>query len=325
MEQPLQSEALKLSVMSERKIVCEKGINLCGLGLKDKENGKPHKKPTAIQMNHPAIQQFPDVPCHAPGEHQPIEGSVTVKRNGKWKSMRRSRLAGEWTEEFCDWLLDGLERALQEAATEVHVAIPDETPINRVWETAPVEVEETPEGQLRQQLALHDYDTKYDYISFAGSAALLSKKLRSVLAHLHVALGHVSNDKLARMLSHNGAKDEVIASVKQLKCQVCMQVQSPQATPKASFSRPCAFNERLVSDTFYIWDAMKKKYAVTHVMDAFSLYTVAIVAKDASAAVTTELLRDKWFAIFGPPAILMTDQGSEYQGIMEQLLRCSVP
>lgn len=61
LEQPLQSEALKLSVMSERKIVCEKGINLCGLGLKDKENGKPHKKPTAIQMNHPAIQQFPDV------------------------------------------------------------------------------------------------------------------------------------------------------------------------------------------------------------------------------------------------------------------------
>lgn len=322
LEQPLQSEALKLEVMSERKIVCEKGINLCGLGLKDKENGKPHKKPTAIQMNHPAIQQFPDVPCtHAPGEHQPIEGSVTVKRDGKWRSMRRSTLAGEWTEEFCDWLLDGLERALQEAATEVHVAIPDETPINRVWETVPVEVEETPEGQLRQQLALHDYDTKYDYISFAGSAALLSKKLRSVLAHLHVALGHVSNDKLARMLSHNGAKDEVIASVKQLKCQVCMQVQSPQATPKASFSSPCAFNERLVSDTFYIWDAMKKKYAVTHVMDAFSLYTVAIVAKDASAAVTTELLRDKWFAIFGPPAILMTDQDSEYQGIMEQLLR----
>ena len=317
LEQPLQSEALKLSVMSSRRIVCQKDINLCGLGLCDRVNGKPHKKPTA------AITQFPDVPCtHQPGQHQPIEGSVTIQRSdGTTQSVKRSTLAGEWTPQFCAWLLDGLERALQEAAVEVHIAMPDPVPINRVWETVPVEVEETPEGQLRQQLALHDYDTKYDYISFAGTAALLSKRLRSTLAHLHVALGHVSNDKLARMLAQNGAKDEVIASVKQLKCQICMQVQSPHATPKASFSRPCSFNERLVSDTFYVWDTEKQKFAITHVLDAFSLYTVAIAAKDASAAVTTELLRDRWFGVFGPPSVLMTDQGSEYQGVLEQLLR----
>ena len=78
-------------------------------------------------------------------------------------------------------------------------------------------------------MALHDYESKYDYISFAGTAALLGKRLRASLAHLHVALGHVSNDKLARMLSQNGACEEVLAAVKQLKCQICMQVQSPQA------------------------------------------------------------------------------------------------
>ena len=107
LEQPLQSEALKLSVMSGRRIVCQKDINLCGLGLCDRVNGKPHKRPTAIQMNHPAITQFPDVPCtHQPGQHQPIEGSVTIQRSdGTTKSVKRSTLAGEWTPQFCAWLL----------------------------------------------------------------------------------------------------------------------------------------------------------------------------------------------------------------------------
>ena len=322
LEQPLQSEALKLSVMGERKALWEKAINLCGLGLKDRVNGMPHKKPTAIQMNHPAITQFPDVHCkHQPGQHQPIEGSVQIMKDGRKVTMRRSTLAGEWTSGFCKWLIDGIERALEEAAMEVHISMHDSVPSNRVWDTVPVEVEETPEGQLRQQMALHDYESKYDYISFCGTAALLGKRLRASLAHLHVALGHVSNDKLARMLSQNGAREEVLVAVKQLKCQICMQVQSPQATPKAAFSRPCSFNERLVSDTFYVWDAEKTKFAITHVMDAFSLYTVAIAAKDASASVTSELLRDRWISVFGPPAILMTDQGSEFQGVIEQLLR----
>ena len=322
LEQPQQSEALKLNVMHERKGVWQKDIHLCGLGLRDKVSGMPHKKPTAIQMNHPVIENFPDVICqHQPGQHQPIEGSVRIQRDGRQVTMKRSTLAGEWTTPFCKWMLDGIERALEEAAHTCHVAITDPTPNNRIWETVPVEVEDTPEGQLRQQLALHDYDTKYDYISFAGTAALLSKRMRSTLAHLHVALGHTSNERLARMMAQNGAKDEVLEAIKQLKCQICMQVQSPQATPKASFTRPMGFNERLVSDTFYVWDTNGHKFAVTHAMDAFSMYMVAVAAKDAAALTTVELLRDKWFSVFGPPSILMTDQGPEYRGVVEQLMR----
>ena len=322
LEQPQQSEALKLNVMHERKAVWQKNIHLCGLGLKDRVSGKPHKKPTAIQMNHPVIQEFPEVVCnHQIGQHQPIEGSVRVEQDGKMMTMKRSTLAGEWTPKFCAWLLEGLERAMEEAAHTCHIAMTDPAPINRIWETVPVEVEDTMEGQLRQQMALHDYDSKYDYISFAGTAALLNKKMRSSLAHLHVALGHISNDKLARMLAQNGAKESILDAAKQLKCQVCLQVQSPQATPKAAFNRPMGFNERLVSDTFYVWDTNGEKFAVTHLMDAFSMYMVATVSKDAAASATVGLLRDKWFSIFGPPATLMTDQGPEYCGVVEQLLR----
>ena len=163
--------------------------------------------------------------------------------------------------------------------------------------------------------------TKYDYISFVGSNATLSRKMRSTIAHLHVALGHIGADKLCRMLSLNGAKESVITAVKNLRCGVCSQVVSPTPPPKASFKRPTSFNERVCMDTFYVWDAQSLKYAVTHLVDAFSLYQVAIVSKDPSAATTTRLVRDRWIGTFGPPMTLMTDGGTEFSGTLESVLR----
>ena len=92
------------------------------------------------------------------------------------------------------------------------------------------------------------------------------------------------------------------------------------ATPKAAFQRPMVFNERILSDTFYVWDMEETKYAVTHIIDAFSLYQIATAAKDPASDISMELIRDRWVGVFGPPAVLMTDQGSEFKGELEQLL-----
>ena len=53
-------------------------------------------------------------------------------------------------------------------------------------------------------------------------------------------------------------------------------------------------------------------------VDAFSLYQVAQVCVTPSTAVTTQLLRDKWMAVFGPPKVVMSDGGKEYclEGLM---------
>ena len=301
-------------------------VHMCRMGLVDQVSGKPHKKPTAIQMNHPCITStaFPPMECnHQPGEHEPIEGSVRIQDpNGtdKWISIRRSTLASRWSEEFCNWLLTGLESALEESVQQIVVPLHAKVPPNRIWETVPAEVEPTPEGQLRQHMRMVDNGTRYEYINFAGGAALLHRTIRSTLAHLHVSLGHISNEKLQRMLQRNGAQKEIIEAVKQLQCQICAQVVPPMATPKAAFQRPMAFNERIVADTFYVWDANNDKYAVTHVLDSFSLYQIAVASKDPCAETATELLRDRWFGIFGPPSVLMTDQGTEFRGVLEYLL-----
>lgn len=127
-----------------------------------------------------------------------------------------------------------------------------------------MELEPTPEGQLRQHLQQQEHGTRYDYISFSGNAAMVNKTLRSTLPHLHVALGHVTNDKLKRMLL-NGAKPELASIIDHLECQICKQMKTPMATPKAAFQRPMQFNERIVADSFYIWDSENTKYAVARI------------------------------------------------------------
>lgn len=95
LEQPSSSEALRLPIMSRCQRVHQKVVHLCQLGL-DRISGKPRKKPTAVQMNHPALETetFPTIKiCDCPpGGHQPIEGTVRVRDpvEGGVKSARRS-------------------------------------------------------------------------------------------------------------------------------------------------------------------------------------------------------------------------------------------
>eukprot|EP00438_Fugacium_kawagutii_P019634 Skav232807 [mRNA] locus=scaffold614:489248:497143:- [translate_table: standard] len=335
LEQPRQSEALCTKVMAKRRQVYTKFIDQCAAGLKDAVSGKPHKKTTAIQANHSSVLAWKDLTCpHAPGEHQAIEGNVTIPGpHGRNVTVKRSTLAAEWPAELCSWLLSGAAFSLEvmtgliESAPlarlggepfKLHLEPADE----RVWHAVPVESEANPDGALRQQLTQQaDFKTKYDYITFRGESATFSRKIRNTLAHLHVALGHIGSDKLARMLKINGAKAPVLQAVKDLDCAICKQVQAPTPAPKAAFARPTGFNQRVVMDTFFVWDANNFKYAVTHLLDAFSLYQIAICAVSPSASTTTHLVRDRWIAVFGPPQTLMSDGGTEFGGSLEMVLK----
>ena len=195
LEQPQQSEALQLPVMVRRRVVYEKIIHQCAAGLKDAVSGKPRKKATVFQANHNSIDYWRDLLCdHEPGAHQPIEGSVTiVDEEGRSSTVKRSTLAASWTPELCAWILDGASYSLAimngyDGAPESEPVIPLHQPSEgeRIWHAVPVEVEQNPDALLRQQLAQQsDVKTKYDYITFKGVSATLSRQLRNNLAHLH--------------------------------------------------------------------------------------------------------------------------------------------
>ena len=53
------------------------------------------------------------------------------------------------------------------------------------------------------------------------------RRFRALVAHLHVVMGHLSNDRLGRMLMMSGAGDGVVQLAKNLQCQVCAMVRPP--------------------------------------------------------------------------------------------------
>ncbi|CAE7261787.1 RE1 [Symbiodinium necroappetens] len=196
--------------------------------------------------------------------HEIVEGQTL---NVAGEEVSRARLAAEWPR---DWMLrvcgsaDQTLRARRSSAGPV--ALHQPCPAGTVWETIPVEVEMSPEGQLRQQLGEVTGD-QYDYIYFQGA------------------------------------------------------VVPTRNVPKVTFDKPQRFNERVVTDSFFIWDSLNTKYAVVHAVDAFSLYQVVTLMPTAKSNLVAHFLKNYWIGIFGPPEVIMSDAGSEYAADTESLLR----
>jgi len=55
------------------------------------------------------------------------------------------------------------------------------------------------------------------------------------------------------MLSMSGFPKEAITAAKSLRCEICVRVCAPRATPKVVPRRAERFNEELGADTFYIY------------------------------------------------------------------------
>ena len=292
-------------------------VDMCAFGLKDTDSGKPMKQSCVAEVNDPFFCSLLEkqASCqHERGAHVVVQG--TLRGGGA-----RKELAATWPAEWGRRVLESAQDTLQQRRG-AHMSIPlhEQSGGGRNWETVPVEVENTPEGLLRQRLG-EVTGQRYDYIYFEGASGALSKQLRSTLAKLHVVLGHVSAEKLKRMLHLSGAKDHVLNAVNDLRCQVCQSVVPPSPSPKVSFDKPQRFNQRVLSDTFFIWDCRGEKFAVVHAIDAFSLYQIALTGINPRADWTAQFLKNRWFSVFGPPEIFMTDAGTEYAGDVESLMR----
>ncbi|CAE7903518.1 TY4B-J, partial [Symbiodinium necroappetens] len=189
------------------------------------------------------------------------------------------------------------------------------------WETMAVTSHDVPDENLRQELAKHSMTgERYDFICFEGEASQQPRRLRALVAHLHVTMGHLSNDRLARLLRLSGAKDSAVTLAGALRCQVCAMTRPPLPTPQVAYQKPKAFNERVSGDSFFIWDAEGKKFAATHYIDALTDYQVADLTDSPDSSFAREVFQDLWLSVFGPPDLLITDGGSEFKGSLETML-----
>ena len=319
LEQPVQSRAFDLEWMKERDQVNRAVVHHCAFGLRDPENGKPYRKPSILEVNNAAMAKglMKRAYCtHRPADRQAIKGECVVNP----RTVRRSEAAARWTQGFCDQVLEAAEAALREAKSSGgHWSLAAETK-GLEWEAAPVTSSGNTEESLREQLSKNAMTgSRYDYILFEGAAAQQPRRLRAMVAHVHVTLGHLSNDRLARMFALSGAQQGVIALAKALRCQICAMVRPPGQIPHAAYRKPKQFNERISGDSFFVWDAENKKYAVTHFIDGLTDYHIGDLTENLDSTFAREVLTDLWYGVFGPPDHLVTDGGMEFCGSVEAL------
>ena len=147
---------------------------------------------------------------------------------------------------------------------------------------------------------------------------MLPRRTRATLAYLH-ALGHLSNDRLHRMVSLAGGSADLLAGIQSIRCQVCQMVRPPGSKPQASYTKPTNFNAKVSGDVFYIWDIKNVKYAVVHYIDELTDYHVGALEFDPTSDWAAETLCRMWYDVFGPPDVLLTDGGSKFYGSVARL------
>ena len=263
-EQPWGSEGLDLTFMQSRPDLHRAKVAQCMWGLKDVVNNKPHRKLTALDVNREdfAQQLLRGSACnHDAGEHQAIEGKVLWRG----KLINRSALAGRWPDQFCRHLLKSAQATL-EVKYEVNVvSLAEEVESPGAWECNVVRPGEVPEEQLRQKLGeLGVAADRYGYITFEGEGQQVPRRIRAAVAHLHSAMGHLSNERLVRMIMLSGGGEQILAAARNLRCQICSTIHPPRDAPQVAASRPRNFNEHVSGDTFYVWDVTNEKFAVVH-------------------------------------------------------------
>jgi len=318
-ENPLQSAALTMDFMMERPHLHRAKVPQCAFGLKDVISGKPHQKYTAFDVNDEDMCEalLVNAVCnHIPEEHQPIEGNVYCE--GRWQ--RRSALASKWPEH----ILQAAEKAWEKCDVQAPRKLTESREPGKSHYVMPVEPFPTPEGELRKQLEKADWrggQYDYDYVFFEGLAGQGPHKIRQALAHLHVVLGHPSQERLVRMLLVSGTSPKIIEMVKGLRCQICQAVRPPGAEPKVPAHRPTRFGEKVLADSFFIWDSKGERFNVTHLIDGLTEFHTGNVSKQVGAEITADLLQNKWCGILGALEVLQTDGGKEFEDVVHRLSR----
>ena len=223
-ENPLSSDGLKLSFMEERPSHRRAKVAQCMMGLCDVVSGKPHRKLTALDVNKEPFAAYLEHGAHCthlPHEHQVLEGKVRFE--GRW--VNRTALAGIWPTKLCRHMLRAAQKLLMEIRPTPQWSLPEAVIDRDRWEGAEVlavSAGQVPEESMRHELQqLGAGGDRYGFITFEGEGQQVPRRIRSAVAHLHTALGHLANDRLVRMLMLSGAGEGILKAARNLRCQVC--------------------------------------------------------------------------------------------------------
>ena len=177
-----------------------------------------------------------------------------------------------------------------------------------------VHLREDKQGHLRLPILERDIEELY----LEGWKGKNKSEIKRVMYKLHLQFGHGSGDKIWKLTEDanwsDGLREEDKGEVKKLltevidSCEVCRKYKRNPAKPVVGFSWGTIFNETIAID---IGEIEEKKFLV--IVDMATRYCQAFWIRDKKPETIIRTLIEGWFAIFGAPSKILSDNGGEFQ------------
>ena len=99
----------------------------------------------------------------------------------------------------------------------------------------------------------------------------------------------------------------LLQACKNFKCPLCEQLAPPFQAPKSALKEATTFNQRLLSDTFWLTLPGGKTVPILSIMDSATRYMTARLLHTESSEQFLKALERNWIKTFGPPESLHVD------------------
>ena len=180
--------------------------------------------------------------------------------------------------------------------------------------------EETAEGRAKH--ALRDLKVKP-----LPTDAILHPEMRRELFRVHRNLGHPSRQVMTRALRHAGAKKEVIEFVKHhFRCDLCDRKQLPSSHRPSKLQTAMEFNSVVGIDIFQVKVPDLGDLLLLNCLCWGSNLQVVELLESKHSETVYEAFAKVWLMHYGPPGLLVSDQGREFLGYFaEKINQLGVP
>ena len=139
----------------------------------------------------------------------------------------------------------------------------------------------------------------------------LTTNLKKVAQNIHSNCGHPSKEQFLRALRLSRARPEVLDYMRrEFECPACAAKGHPSKSRlPAAMPRTFRFNETLGVDLFEVESPDGSKIIFCNIVFWGTLYQLCIPILDKTAATVAKCIAERWIQYFGPPMLIIADQG----------------
>eukprot|EP00435_Cladocopium_sp_Y103_P068193 s512_g31.t1 len=145
--------------------------------------------------------------------------------------------------------------------------------------------------------------------------------VQQLVRRAHCGLGHIGNEKLARILASAGAKKEAIEYAKTMTCDTCQRHKRVAPARAAAPPKDLTPNQVVGVDTVYLpgIKAGGKLKMALNIIDWSTRFQLVIPLEDHTPRAASRALF-QWIRIFGPPERIYSDLGKEFRGCFQNMM-----